>query len=142
MLTFYSSTFRRNCGTVGETDQWTNKASREAASCQLRSEYHGLYGRGYDIIDSRKSVRWSAVPVPCLRWKLREEQGSGPEGVDDLCFHTYGGFSPSSPPPPPPSLPPSNPSLEAQIPVSRPKSQSRGPNPSLKAQILASRPKS
>ena len=38
--------------------------------------------------------------------------------------------------------PPSNPSLEAQIPVSRPKSQSRGPNPSLKAQILASRPKS
>ena len=39
-------------------------------------------------------------------------------------------------------LPPSNPSLEAQIPVSRSKSQSQGPNPSLKAQILASRPKS
>ena len=51
--------------------------------------------------NSRKSVRWSAVPVPCLSrlWlKLRGEQGSGPEGVDDLCFHTYGGFSPSSPP--------------------------------------------
>ena len=71
--------------------------------------------------NSRKSVRWSVVPVPCLSrlsLKLREEQGSGPEGVDDLCFHTYGGFSP----PPPPS--PSNLSLEAQIPVSRPKSQS------------------
>ena len=43
--------------------------------------------------NSRKSVRWSAVPVPCLGrlWlKLREEQGSGPKGVDDLCFHTYG----------------------------------------------------
>ena len=29
------------------------------------------------------------------------QQGSGPKGVDDLCFHTYGEFSPphSSPPP-------------------------------------------
>ena len=72
--------------------------------------------------NSRKSVRWSAVPVPCLSrlWlKLRGEQGSGPEGVDDLCFHTYGGFSPPSPS----SLsPPSNPGLETQNPVSRPKS--------------------
>ena len=24
--------------------------------------------------------------------------GSGSKGVDDLCFHTYGEFSPSSPP--------------------------------------------
>ena len=40
--------------------------------------------------------------------------GSGPEGVDDLCFHTYGGFSP---PPPSPSRSPS------QITVSRPKFQ-------------------
>ena len=42
------------------------------------------------------------VPVPCLSrlWlKLRGEQGSGPEGVDDLCFHTYGEFSPPPPPP-------------------------------------------
>ena len=31
--------------------------------------------------------------------------GSGPEGVDDLCFHTYGEFSPSPPPPPPPPPP-------------------------------------
>ena len=55
-------------------------------------------------INSRKSVRWSAVPVPCLSrlcLRLRGEQGSGPEGVDDLCFHTYGEFSPSSPPSPP-----------------------------------------
>ena len=54
--------------------------------------------------NSRKSVRWSAVPVPCLSrlcLKLRGEQGSGPEGVDDLCFHTYGEFSPPPPPPPP-----------------------------------------
>ena len=29
--------------------------------------------------------------------KLRGEQGSGPEGVDDLCFHTYGEFSPPPP---------------------------------------------
>ena len=51
--------------------------------------------------------------------------GSGPEVVDDLCFHTYGGFSP-----PPKSVPPLHPapgpylSLEAHIPASRPKSQS------------------
>ena len=88
--------------------------------------------------NSRKSVRWSAVPVPCLSrlWlKLRGEQGSGPKGVDDLCFHTYGEFSPSpSPPPHPPSPQPPGPylSLEAHIPASRPKSQPRGPNSSLK----------
>ena len=87
-----------------------------------------------DLVDtrnSRKSVRWSAVPVPCssrLWLKLRGEQGSGPEGVDDLCFHTYGEFSP---PPPPSSSPPS--------PL---KSQSQGPNSSLEAQIPVSRPKS
>ena len=81
-------------------------------------------------VNSRKSVRWSAVPQPCLSkllMKLRGEQGSGPEGVDDLCFHTYGRFCPS--PPPPPSLPLKsqsgglNSSLEPQIRVSRPKSQ-------------------
>ena len=89
-----------------------------------------------DLVDtrnSRKSVRWLAVPVPCLSglWlKLRGEQGSGPEGVDDLCFHTYGGFSP-----PPPSSPPPSPSLPL-------KSQSRGPNSSLEAQIPVLRPKS
>ena len=66
--------------------------------------------------------------------------GSGPEGVDHLCFHTYGAFSPSpspsSPSPPPPLKSQSrgpNSSLEAQIPVLRPKSQPQGPNPSLKA---------
>ena len=35
--------------------------------------------------------------MPCLSrlWlKLWGEQGSSPEGVDDLCFHTYGEFSP------------------------------------------------
>ena len=51
--------------------------------------------------NSRKSVRWSAVPVPCLSrlcLKLSGEQGSGPKGVNDLCFHTYGEFSPSPSP--------------------------------------------
>ena len=59
--------------------------------------------------NSRKSVRWSAVPVPCLSrlcLKLSGEQGSGPEGVDDLCFHTYGEFSPPPPSPSPPPPPP------------------------------------
>ena len=60
-------------------------------------ENMGEYGGIQENTNSRKSVRWSAVPVPCLGrlcLKLRE-QGSGPEGVDDLCFHTYGEFSPS-----------------------------------------------
>ena len=53
--------------------------------------------------------------------------GSGSEGVDDLCFHTYGEFSPpTSPSPsyPPPSPKPRGPylSLEAHIPALRPKS--------------------
>ena len=55
----------------------------------------------HNTLNSRKSVRWSAVPVPCssrLWFKLRGEQGSGPNGADDLCFHTYGEFSPSPPP--------------------------------------------
>ena len=55
--------------------------------------------------------------------EVEGEQGSGPEGVDDLCFHTYGEFSPS---------PPSSPSPPLEL-VSRPKFQSQGPNPSLKA---------
>ena len=46
--------------------------------------------------NSRKSFRWSAVPASCLSM-LRGEQGSGPKGIDDLCFHTYGEFSPSPP---------------------------------------------
>ena len=78
----------------------------------------------------RKSVRWSAVPVACLSklWlKLRGEQGSGPQGVNDLYFHTYGEFSPPSHPP---SL-----SLQAHISAWRPISQPQGPNPSLEAQI-------
>ena len=49
--------------------------------------------------NSCKSVRWSAVPVPCLRrlWlKLRGKQGSGPEGMNDLLSHIWGIFSFSS----------------------------------------------
>ena len=60
-------------------------------------------------LKSRKSARWSAEPVPCPRrlcLKLKGKQGSGPEGVDDLCFHTYGEFSPSPPSAPPPALRP------------------------------------
>ena len=51
--------------------------------------------------------------------------GSSPEGVNDLCFHTCGEFSP---PPPPPIRT-----------VFWPKSYPKGPNPSLKAQITALR---
>ena len=43
--------------------------------------------------NSRKSVRWTAVPVPCpcrSCLKLRGKQGSDPKGVDDLCnFHEH-----------------------------------------------------
>ena len=38
--------------------------------------------------NSRKSVRWSAVPVaPKLVYvRCGSERGSGPEGADDLCW--------------------------------------------------------
>ena len=49
----------------------------------------------------------------------------------DLCFHTYGEFSPS-PPPPPHALPPN---LQAYISAWKPISQPPAPNPSLEAQI-------
>ena len=57
--------------------------------------------------------------------EVEEGQSSGPEGVDDLCFHT-GEFSPS--PPHPPLPPASGPylSLETHIPASRPKSLEAG----------------
>ena len=45
--------------------------------------------------------------------EVEGEQGSGPEGVDDLCFHTYGEFSPP-PPPPHPSPQPLGPNLSLQ----------------------------
>ena len=97
--------------------------------------------------NSRKSVRWAAYPLPlceCM-WMCDSERGSGPEGGDDLCFHT-GEISPPPPSPPsPPSVHPlqsSYPSCEAQILVSRSKFLLQGPNSSLEAQISASRLKS
>ena len=66
------------------------------------------------------------APSPFPFW------AAAPKGPMTYAF-TYAEIFPKSVHPP---------SLEAQIPVPRPKSQSRGPNPIRKAQILASRPKS
>ena len=61
-------------------------------------EYKNIKFAGHNIFsyyNSRKSVSWSAVPVPCRSWlclKFRREQGTGPKEVDNLCFHTYGEF--------------------------------------------------
>ena len=72
-------------------------------------------------------------PTPSTHKHLRRSffqiLGSGPEGVDDLCFHT-GKFSPS------PS------SASSPLPTSRPISQPRGSYPGLKVQILVLRAKS
>ena len=94
--------------------------------------------------------------------------GSGPEGADDLCFHTWGNFSFSSfffssfSSVPPPRLKPQspnsspevhfpitllgpldpNPSLKAQIPSPKPKFKAQGPNLSLNLQIPMLRLKS
>ena len=57
--------------------------------------------------------------------------GSGSKGADDICSHTYGRFSPSSPL----SFHPPN----TLIPASRLQTQPEGPNLSLKAPILALR---
>ena len=62
--------------------------------------------------------------------------GSGPEGVDDLCFHTYGEFTPSSSSS---SSSPSSPSPTlTQIQAFKPRSLPWGPNPSLEARTRSS----
>ena len=42
--------------------------------------------------NSRKSVRWSAVPVApkLVSVRCEGERGSGPEGADDLCMARIG----------------------------------------------------
>ena len=74
----------------------------------------------------------------CL--KLKGEQGSGPEGVDDLCFYTYGEFFPP-PPPPPPGIGPFgwDLDLKAKIWVSRLGLWPQGWDSGLEARIWASR---
>ena len=64
--------------------------------------------------------------------EVEGEQGSGPEGVDDLCFHTYGEFSP-------PGIGPLcwDSGLEDGIWASRLGSRTTGQNNGLKARIWA-----
>ena len=105
-----------------QTDLRTNRLSKFFFFTQIVGKKDKLLIKEFKKTNSRKSVRWSAVPVPCLRrlcLKLKGKQGSGSEGVDDLCFHTYGEFSPS-----PPSLPPPSPSVRPPLPGSRLESQS------------------
>ena len=88
----------RKSPSVKEISNCTGRHQQEVVS--LQEPKIGVLPYSFN---SRKSARWSAVPVPCLSrlcLKLRGEQGSGPEGVDDLCFHSHGEFSPSPPPPP------------------------------------------
>ena len=92
---------------------------------QCPVEYRGDYS------NFCKSVSLSLCLSVCLSFL-----GSGPKGVDDLCFHIYWGFSPPSHPPLKSQSRGPNPSLEAQTPVSRPKTQPQGLNPSLMGQIL------
>ena len=67
---------------------------------QYQKRFTGHLGRSSEHknakkVNGRKSVRWSAVSMPCLSrlWlKLRGELGSGLKGADDLSFHTHGGI--------------------------------------------------
>ena len=56
--------------------------------CQIFSENADARDLIYVKANSRKSVRWSAVPVaPKLVYgRGGGERGSGPEGADDLCW--------------------------------------------------------
>ena len=73
---------------------------------------------------------WSYVILISFPFFLSFLLGSGPEEVDDLCFLTYGEFSPPSPL----SV---HPSLRPTPPVSRPTSQSRDLDLGLVAQIIS-----
>ena len=47
-----------------------------------------------------KALDGQRYPCPALvgcDWSWGRELGSGPKGVNDLCFHSYGEFSPSPP---------------------------------------------
>ena len=69
------------------------------------------------------------------------ERSAGPEGADDLFFHTYGEFSPPSSPPPPSPSPPLASKLksqpQAQITVSslNPRLRAQFPTLWLKSQL-------
>ena len=89
-----------------------------------------------DLLDKNRALKESFLWHLLKNIQNRLFLGSAPEGVDDLCFHTcrnflfFFSFSCI----PPQSRPEfqhggSYPSLEAKIPSSRPKSQSRGPIP-------------
>ena len=56
---------------------------------KIKGERRGKKKEGKKIRNSRKSVKWSAIRMPCLSRlcsKLKGEQGSGPRVVIDLCF--------------------------------------------------------
>ena len=74
-------------------------------------------------------------------WLIAPLLGSGPKGVDDLCFDTYGGLSPSSPSTSPPQIPVSRPKFQSLGSNPSLEAQPKGPNSSLKVQILALRPR-
>ena len=123
------------------TGQWSRTLFLDMCYATLHlASILGLRGQ-VSGLNSRKSVRWSAVLVPCLSrlWlKLRGSRAAAPKGSMTYAFTHMGDFllllflllrpsplkSQSRGP---------NSSLEAQIPVLRPKSQPQGPNPSLKA---------
>ena len=93
------------------------------AVCPAVFSLVACYATLHPAMSVRRSVRRLVVPF----------LGSGPEGADDLCFHT-GEISPS-PSSPSSSYPPQTPgpylSLKTQILAARLKSQPGGSNPSL-----------
>ena len=87
----------------------------------------GIRDNDRDKPDRQKLKRGNMSNLLILSFALRGRivdlpfLDSGPEEVDDLCFHTYGEFSPPSLSSSSPSPSPSNYSLKAQILVLRPK---------------------
>ena len=121
-----------------ETRIWASKLGFEPQGQEVSFEGGGRRRRRRRIV--AKALDGQRYPLPLCEyiWVYDGERGSGPEGADDLCFHTGENSPPSSPSPPPsPSTP-----FKAHILALRLKSQPIGPNPSLEAQILASRLKS
>ena len=62
-------------------------ATIEKATRAFGQEQRAQKAQNAKKVNSRKSVRWSAVPVaPKLVYvRCEGETGSGPEGADDLC---------------------------------------------------------
>ena len=123
-------------------DQWRNIWTHTQTNWQIVDRYtslsykcFGAFKKQMVLCNHSNAKTWFGEYSQSLLQRELSERTESSESLRESfeSFHTNGEFFPP--------VYSSNPSLEAQIPAQRPKSQSLGPNPSLEAQIQVLRPK-